>query len=451
MNFPAQLNMAALLLQLLIAAVSGSILGMPAAAEVDATGMSTTAASLSASLDRSRLYLGETTTITVILQRGNAAVRNIHYPVVSTSGVTIGEFALPRHKETQQDGTAVVRDEFIATVTPQKSGVTRLGPVRIDLEQLAPAGGSAGFFGETTPTPISLSAKPLDLQVLPLPTNGRPADFSGAVGRFRFTVTAKPTDVRLGNPVTVSSIISGVGNLASVKCPDLISPDIKNYPPQARLSSAALQCEQIIVPITAGMKTLPQLRFTFFDPVSARYRTLLSEAVPLTIIDETSKDVVSDVPVVQKSVSAARQQFWPSFLFPFFIGVIAVVSTVVFVRRRRTNRPTIHQQPGASSTLHVLLKTAEQALSNNDVELFYNNVFRATEKIASGLWKDSIPWCEDRLISTASDTDTQGSYQKIAVLNKLVASCDAVRYGCHKPKHEEMQEIYSQLKTLCRD
>lgn len=443
--------MADLLRQLLIAAVSGIILIMPAAGEEGAIGPSTAAASLSARLDRSRLYLGETTTITVTLQRGEAVVRNIRYPVVSASGAAIGEFAPPRHQEIQQDGTAVVIDEFTATVTPQKTGVTRLGPVRIDLEQLVPTGGSAGFFGETTPTPISLSAEPLDLEVLPLPTNGLPADFSGAVGRFTFSVTAKPAEIRIGNPVTVSSIISGVGNFASVKCPELISPDVKNYPPQAKLSYGALQCEQVIVPLTAGMKTLPQSRFAFFDPVTARYRTLLSEAVPLTIIDETHKNVVPDVPIVSKTGSTVRQYSSSSLWFIPPVAVITVAIFVIFVRRWCSKHSASRQFSNASARLPFLLEAAGQALSNNDVDLFYTNVFRATELISVGMLSSCVKDDLNSLNRLIVNKHDQTNFYKITALHELVARCDAVRYGCYQPSREEMRELFSCLEDLAQE
>jgi hypothetical protein len=49
-----------------------------------------------------------------------------------------------------------------------------------------------------------------------LPEEGRPDNYSGAVGQFVFDVKVKPTEVALGDPITITLQITGEGNVDSI-------------------------------------------------------------------------------------------------------------------------------------------------------------------------------------------------------------------------------------------
>lgn len=76
----------------------------------------------------------------------------------------------------------------------------------------------------TQSRPVSVMAEATGIQVLPLPEQGRPASFSGAVGTFTVSATAKPVNVAVGDPITVTLAItdqSGASNLESLQPPAL--------------------------------------------------------------------------------------------------------------------------------------------------------------------------------------------------------------------------------------
>ena len=52
---------------------------------------------------------------------------------------------------------------------------------------------------------IYTESKPLTLDVKPLPSDGRPGLFNGMVGDFTIQVEAEPTDVRVGEPITLTT------------------------------------------------------------------------------------------------------------------------------------------------------------------------------------------------------------------------------------------------------
>ncbi len=133
-----------------ICALFLACLAAPAAA-ADADGK------LSLKLDRARLYLGESAIATVTLHIGaSAAMRNMRYPVLTAPAVSVGEFAPPAQDESLPDGVATTAYIFTARVTPQKTGVHRLGPARLTGEVSRPAEGAGGFFGETSQQEVEL-------------------------------------------------------------------------------------------------------------------------------------------------------------------------------------------------------------------------------------------------------------------------------------------------------
>ena len=51
------------------------------------------------------------------------------------------------------------------------------------------------------------------MQVLPLPRENVPSGFGGAVGTYSLSLTVSPTNVAMGDPVTVKVQITGYGAL----------------------------------------------------------------------------------------------------------------------------------------------------------------------------------------------------------------------------------------------
>src|SRR5262249_56847351 len=92
----------------------------------------------------------------------------------------------------------------------------------------------AFFYGGPPRQPVELTSQPLVLDVLPLPEQGKPADFSGAVGRFSLDVRGAPLDVTAGDPVTMTYTLRGDGDLSSVAPPAIAGSDtLRVYPVQA--------------------------------------------------------------------------------------------------------------------------------------------------------------------------------------------------------------------------
>jgi hypothetical protein len=145
----------------------------------------------------------------------------------------------------------------------------------------------AMFQGE--PTRIPLKSEPVTLDIKPLPSNS-PASFSGAVGHFAMTVEAKPKSVQVGDPITMTSTISGRGNFDRMSAPGLEDEHgWHKYPPSAKFKqdddvglSGAKTFETVISP-NEKKSSIPPLSFSYFDPLKEEYVTLRSDPIPIQV------------------------------------------------------------------------------------------------------------------------------------------------------------------------
>ena len=104
-------------------------------------------------------------------------------------------------------------DKFIY---PLSSGSYTIGPITLGVQ-------TDPFFGRQ----IKITSKPAEIEVLPLPQEGKPADFSGLVGDFRVSAAAEPLETKLNEPIELKIDIVGEGNLYKLLA--LNEPDLSAF------------------------------------------------------------------------------------------------------------------------------------------------------------------------------------------------------------------------------
>jgi hypothetical protein len=136
---------------------------------------------------------------------------------------------------------------------------------------------------------IQITSDPVALEVRPLPPNAPPS-FSGAIGSFTMTTDAKPKSVQVGDPITVTTTISGRGNFDRVNAPLLEDErGWHKYPPSSKFKqddevgiSGTKTFEMVLSP-NENKQSLPVLAFSYFDPAKDQYVTLHSEPTAITV------------------------------------------------------------------------------------------------------------------------------------------------------------------------
>ena len=222
------------------------------------------------------------------------------------------------------------------------------------------------FFGGVTEKPLTLHTDGAVVKIKPLPAQGRPADFSGAVGQFDVTSEASASTGTTGDPLTLTMNVTGRGNFDRVDQRPPASADWKSYKPNARFepadrsnTSGTKIFEQSIVPAKAGVQEIPAVSFSYFDPEGGTYVTKGTEPIAVEISQgtapgpgatkaastpteapKTSPDgLVPDKPAPVRGTSSLR----PLVLAPWSIVVnsamLARLAIGGIVRAIRTRRP----------------------------------------------------------------------------------------------------------------
>lgn len=257
----------------------------PRAASDDAAG----ALHLSLSTPRSEVFLHEKLPLTVTLRIAGVRVDDLQYPEIPSEGVATGKLSEPVQRREQGPAGLEHVIEFRAMITPVKQGEITVGPATMRMRKAVPGRRrspfAGGFFGDNL-EPVEIASAPLSLTVLPLPAQGRPADFSGAVGEFSLHSEVEPREVAAGDPVTVTTTIRGEGSLDGIAPPAIPERDgLRVYPVQtaAEGEDGSRSFEQVVIPTRAGTVTIAGPRFDYFDPRAREYRTLESTPVAVRV------------------------------------------------------------------------------------------------------------------------------------------------------------------------
>lgn len=405
-----------------------------------------TGLSLSLDLAKERAYPGEKIPVTVTLRVSGVAVRNIGYPRIDTHGLSTSSMENQDQQQGAEAGGSTATYRFTGRVTAAKAGTFLVGPAQIECEVMETAKGSAAFFGESEPRRVTLSSSPLQLIILPLPAKGRPADFNGATGRFSVIMTARPTLVRVGDPVTVTTEIRGVGNLDNIPCPTFQPPGFRAYPATTRRHPDHLSCEHVLIPGLAGPTELRGPILSYFDPEEGMYHRASSPAVDIQ---------VTPLPASSRpgtTLSVARQK-WPismsaavvaaaSFLMLFLAGLL------VLRHRKRQPPPSIHTVPTKtpvpdwSATLHDL----RRLLDAEDPLPFYTALYRAVQTLLTPC-SAGEPATITRVPSPHEELPLL-LHPHHARLVWLFAECDQVRFGRQNHSPAARREALAVLEEL---
>jgi hypothetical protein len=196
--------------------------------------------------------------------------------------------------------------EITRRTFPPKAGPPDIGAVRVRMTYPMELREVPGFMLDrelrmTQSRPVSVTAQASGIRVLPLPDEGRPASFSGAVGTYAVTATAKPVSVAVGDPVTVTLTITdqgGAANLESLQPPALaadaaLAKDFR-VPNEAISGVVAGRSKRFtftLRPLRAGIPAIPPIEFSSFDPKARRYVTARTLPIPLTVVPGTQMDL----------------------------------------------------------------------------------------------------------------------------------------------------------------
>lgn len=253
---------------------------------------------LKAELSKNEVYSEEPVIYTVRFYR-LVKVSNLSLDIPDNPSLTFKKIGEPLEYESVINGQPYQVLEVRHEVTPLSKGRITLPPATMNMVVYGQASRQRAFpfndpfFSFSTPNPKVLTSNPLELNVLQLPREGRPADFSSLVGRYVVRSQLDKDTVSAGDTASLTVTIEGRGNVSRI--PDLSIPevpDIKTYAdkPAVRIDSDAdgykgsKTMKWAFVPQKEGVYVIPPLSLSYFDTGTKTYRSIRTPAYSLKVL-----------------------------------------------------------------------------------------------------------------------------------------------------------------------
>ncbi|MEL0271712.1 MAG: BatD family protein [Flavobacteriaceae bacterium] len=272
---------------------------------------------LVATLSNDKPYLNQGVLVTYTLYFSPRVYINNFIPVENPTYKNFWSQDLPI-KEYETRRTTFRNESFNAVdlktvvLYPQKSGSLALDPFALELYVQIPTG-RRDFFGDPIMRSATKTVKAGDLSinVKELPEQGKPLNFSGAVGDFELSVEASRTSLEANESTQIKVKINGKGNLKLLSIPELSLPSaLEKYDPEytdnVRVNregmNGTVTNSYTVVPRYAGSYPVDPLEFTYFDPNSKSYKTLSSDPFDLTVEGSALLPSTSSIaPIAEKN------------------------------------------------------------------------------------------------------------------------------------------------------
>lgn len=334
------------------------------------------------------------------------------------------------------------------------------------------------FFTRYSEKEIRLSTEPQHIIVESFPEQGKPKSFNGAVGRFKVSASASPTNVKAGEPITLKVVVEGFGNFDRVSAPSFTdTANFKSYQADSRfetIDSVGFQgkktFEQAIIP-KGGTKEIPSLEFSYFDTSKQAYVTLKTNAIPISVsgeinkseeesekepqdktrlehIVQESKDVLLPIHIelgsLQRQLVPIYKEQWFRLMLVFLSGLL--VFGVILSRRDaiRMGNPEILKQAERKQKEIENLSQMKQALGQENAEMFLSSVKSLIQGSLGYVWNvqpDSITLAELRKkLPEGYDSFRQA-----------LEAFDAHQYSGVKPSLDELKNIYEKVVNDIRE
>ncbi|WP_413577784.1 BatD family protein [Bdellovibrio sp. HCB290] len=164
------------------------------------------------------------------------------------------------------------------------------------------------------PYEYTKSSANVPIKVKPLPVEGRPADFSGAVGQFDVHATVEGQNFPVNQPVSLKVRFEGAGNAKLIDLPPMTLPagleqyDTKSDSKFFKNGRAYKEFEVLLIPRQEGDVVFPGLSVSMFDPVTAKYYTKKTEPITLKIVNNPNAPVGSSQRMAGGTQPAAAPQ-----------------------------------------------------------------------------------------------------------------------------------------------
>ena len=343
---------------------------------------------------------------------------------------------------------------------PQKTGDLDIEPLTLDIPIDVPSSKRTIFGGRlSSRINKTISAGNRKIKVKPLPLEGRPDNFNGAVGEFQFELNTSKTRLDANESLELTTTVAGNGNLMTLTLPSIKVPNtlelyeperIENIRTRASGISGKISESYVVVPQYKGQYPIRPIEFSYFNPKTESYKSISSreiiidvengpireETTTITSTDEGEEQEVvlsednfkylkldGDLIVIASEPFFKSTKFWslvggPLLLIPLFILVS---------KRRDTRRADVRgtKLRKANKMARKYLAAAKKQLSNQT--LFYESLERSLHNyLKASLQIETSEMGKERIADLLSNKGVDSV--EVGKFVSLLKSCEFARY-----------------------
>jgi hypothetical protein len=358
-----------------------------------------------------------------------------------------------------------------ALLFPLSAGRTTIKPVAMNVAVAQPPRDIFDFFGGTQT--VKVESKPITITVLPLPEEGKPAEFTGGVGQFTLAASLDRASTLNSEPVNLTITVRGAGNLRTVGAPQIAAvPGLKILDPEvkdeAQVAGTTLRGAKLfrypIIPQSDGKYVLPQIALAYFDPQAKAYKTLRSDG-PLEFSASGSagggaplaevtglKVLGTDIGYIKPDAKALaitpmNPPWWPNLLYLLTLGMMGSAFWYRAHSSRLVSDRGYARKTRSSALAKRRLREAEKLLKKNDAKGFHAALTQAVMGYVGDRFNiDSHAMSKDQLraelerFAVPSETS--------AALIGIVDRCEIARFSPGMVETGEPRELFVRTRDL---
>jgi hypothetical protein len=441
-------------------------------------------------LPKTEAFLGEPVIAELRLYvRGDVQkISDFSVPAIGGSDFTSGNMVKGTEFQRRVGTTPFTIVPWQVALTPIKNGAAAVGPINGSVIVYTVPGGRRNrgpfdgfFFGpQEEPHKVELSMDARNLRVLPLPSENVPANFNGAVGNYKMDFTAGPTNIAVGDPITLKVQITGQGHLEGINLPEMGAwRDFKTYPPTTHVEitdklgiNGSKFFEQIVVPQSTDVKELPAFSFSFFDPEKTNYRTLTRPAMPLTVrpggsaptptvvaagrTSQANSPPPQDIVPIKQRLGAVAQIGPPLIQQPWFLALqgvplLAWVSALVWRKRVESlaNNPRLRRQRQVAKLIAEGLAELRRLAAENKSDEFFAVLSRLLQE-QLGERLDVPATAITEAVIEEQLRPRRAPEAVLVSLQEIFQICNLARYAPIKTS-QELAALIPKLETVLKD
>ncbi len=335
---------------------------------------------------------------------------------------------------------------------------------------------------------FNLYTEPTQIEVLPLPQDGKPSNFSGAIGDFSIQVATDAENARVGEPIMLSLKVAGQGNFDRISGPALAeSKDWRSYKPESSMEPTGANSMQgvkrfdyVFIPQAAGKRMLPEVTFSYFDPEDKEYVELSAPPIAVTVAPSLQPQMSATPTPAKVSEQATPTTNLNKTLTPeealltldyrpepgrpigftaikeplFYIAnataLCALIGTALFLRKSRRLRTdsAYAQSKAVNQELKQALAALKDAESQQNVADFYHHAQTAIRLAASKRFAENL--------RAAELTQLQATFKQpplndavIEATRQIFNKADALRFSGQAPQ-SDLRAARQQLDTILK-